>query len=41
MQTPADTWITTPSLIDLWILEVASYQWKQAKLKQGDTPSEG
>jgi predicted site-specific integrase-resolvase len=41
MQTPADTWITTASLIDLWILEVARYQREQEKLKQGDTPIEG
>jgi hypothetical protein len=38
MQTPAGTWITSPSLIDAWIIECSHYLREQEKLKQGGTP---
>jgi hypothetical protein len=38
MQTPANTWITSPALIDLWILEVARYQRDLEKRKQALQP---
>jgi hypothetical protein len=40
MQTPAGTWITTTSLIDLWILATSQARWDLQKAKgaaQADT----
>jgi Helix-turn-helix domain len=37
MQAPRGTWITSPTLIDSWILECWRYQHEQQKRAQGDT----
>ena len=34
MQTPAGTWITTTSLIDLWIVAVSEARWDKQKSQQ-------
>jgi hypothetical protein len=38
MQTPARTWITTTSLIDLWIIAASEARWAQQK--RGPLPDE-
>jgi excisionase family DNA binding protein len=39
MQSPNGTWITSPTLIDAWILTCGNYQRSQEKAKQEETPS--
>jgi hypothetical protein len=38
MQTPAGTWITTTSLVDLWIVAASQVRW--ARQKRGPLPDE-